>query len=123
LGLKAAVMIKLVDGIAAGSRASRGLVVKVTFEAGDTVHTDFDIVKDTLSDWLRTHGAACGALEIEYEADASSWPQIEQFWINKTTADPLLQALLHRLGKFDLCMLSPAGDNIRRIGFELGASK
>jgi hypothetical protein len=116
-------MIKLVEGIAGSNKASKGLVLKVTFQAGDTVQTEFDSVKDTLSNWLRTHGAACGALEIEYVADEPSWPRIEQFWTNTSTGDPLIQALLQRLGNFDLCMVSPAGDNIRRIDFELRANK
>jgi hypothetical protein len=116
-------MMKLVEGIAAGNKALKGLAVKVTIQASETVHTEFDRVKDALLDWPRTHGAACGALEIEYEAGESSWPQIEQFWVNKSAADPVIQALLKRVGNFDLCRVTPAGDNIRRIGFELGANK
>jgi len=116
-------MINLVEGIAASNKALKGLAVKVTVESGETVHTDFDRIKDALLDWLRTRGAVCGALEIEYEAGESSWPQIERFWVNRSAADPVIQALLKRVGNFDLCMVTPAGDNIRRIGFELGANK
>ena len=116
-------MIKFVEGIAASNKALKGLAVKVTIQASETVQTEFDSVKDALLGWLRTHGDGCGAFEIEYEAGESSWPQIEQFWISKSAADPVIQTLLKRVGNFDLCMVTPVGDNIRRIGFELGANK
>jgi hypothetical protein len=124
LGCKQNGMIKLVEGIAANNKGLKGLAVKVTIQARETVHTEFDCLKDALLDWLRTHGAACGALEIEYEAGESSWPEIEQFWVNKSAGDPVIQALLKRVGSFDLCMVTPDGvNNIRRIGFELGTNK
>ena len=116
-------MIKLVEGIAASNKALKGLAVRVTIQEKETVHTEFDLLKDALMNWLRTHGAACGALEIEYEAGQSSWEEIERFWVNKSAADPAIQALLQKVGNFDLCLVTPAGDNIRRIGFELGANK
>jgi hypothetical protein len=116
-------MIKLIEGIAASNKNLKGLALKVTFQEGDTAHTEFDLVKDALLDWQRTHGAACGALEIEYQAHESGWAQIEQFWVNKSKTDPLIQALLQRVGYFDLCMVTPTGNKIRRIGFELGANK
>jgi hypothetical protein len=116
-------MIKLVEGVAASNKAMKGLAVKVTIQAKETVHTEFDRVKDSLMSWLRTYGAACGALEIEYEAGESSWEEIERLWVNKSAADPAIQAVLQKVGHFDLCLVTPAGDNIRRIGFELGANK
>jgi len=39
------------------------------------------------------HGLIGGALEIEYQVDASSWPQIEQFWVSKTNTDPLIRSV------------------------------
>ena len=123
VGLRSISMIKLVEGVAVGNKELKGLALKVTFQEGETVNTEFDGVKDALLDWQRTHGAACGALEIEYQALKSSWSQIEQFWVNKSKTDPLIQSLLQRIGNFDLCMVTPIGDNIRRIGFELGSNK
>ena len=116
-------MIKLVEGIAAGNKALKGLALKVTFEEGETVQTEFYGVKDTLLDWQRAHGTGCGALEIEYQADESSWPQIEQFWVTKTSTDPLIRSAFESLGNVSLYMVTPTGSNIRRIGFELGTSK
>src|SRR5579864_5057090 len=123
MGCREAGVIKLVEGIAASNKALKGLAVKVTFQAKETVHTEFEPVKDALVNWLRTHGAACGALEIEYEAGESSWEEIERFWVNKSAADPAIHALLQKVGNFELCLVTPAGDNIRRIGFEHGANK
>jgi hypothetical protein len=113
-------MIKLVEGIAANNKALKGLALKVTFQPGDTVRTEFDLVQDALLDWLQTHGAACGALEIEYEADESSWRQVEQFWVDKSAADPHIQALLKRVGNFDLCMVTPTGDISEGLALSLG---
>lgn len=116
-------MIKLVEGIAAGSRVLKGLAVKVTLRESETVQTEFYEVKDALLDWHRAHGASCGALEIEYQADESIWAQIEQFWVGKTSTDPLIRPLFESIGNVDLCMVTPTGSNIRRIGFELGRNK
>ncbi|MCX6923820.1 MAG: hypothetical protein NT154_11535 [Verrucomicrobia bacterium] len=96
--------------------------MKVTFVEGETVQTEFYRVKDALLDWRRAHGTGCGALEIEYQADESSWPQIEQFWVGKTNADPLIRSVFENVGNVDLCMVTPTGSNIRRIGFELGTN-
>jgi hypothetical protein len=116
-------MIRLIEGIAGSNKALKGLALKVSFQEGETVQTEFYRVKDALLDWQRAHGAACGALEIEYQADQSSWAQIEEFWGSKTKTDPLIQALFRSVGNVDLCMVTPAGSNIRRIGFELGTNK
>ena len=116
-------MIKLVEGITAGNKALKGIAAKVIFQEGETMETEFCRLKDALLDWRRAHGAGCGALEIEYEADESSWPQIEQFWINKTQSDLLIRSVFESVGNVDLCMVTPAGSNIRRIGFELGTKK
>ena len=116
-------MIKLVEGVAASNKALKGLALKVTFGEGETVQTEFYRVKDALLDWRRAHGAGCGALEIEYQADESSWPQIEQFWVNKTNTDPLIRSVFESVGNVDLCLVTPTGSNIRRIGFELGTNK
>ncbi len=123
LDCKAAGMIKLVEGIAARSKALKGLAVRVTFQEGETVQTEFYHLKDALLDWQRAHGAGCGALEIEYQVNESSWPQIEQFWVSKTNTDPLVRSVFESVGNVDLCMVSPTGSNIRRIGFELGRNK
>jgi hypothetical protein len=116
-------MIKLVEGIAASDTGLKGLALKVTFQEGETVQTEFYRVKDALLDWQRAHGAGCGALEIEYEADESSWPQIEQFWVSKTSADPLIRSLFESVGNVDLCMATPTGSNTTRIGFALGTKR
>ena len=116
-------MIKLVEGIAASNKALKGLALKVTFEEGETVQTEFYRMKDALLDWQRAHGAGCGALEIQYQADESSWPQIEQFWVGKTKTDPLIRSVFESVGSVDLCMVTPSGSNIRRIAFELGTNK
>ncbi|SRR5260221_13983650 len=116
-------MIKLVEGVAASNKALKGLGLRVTIQEGDTVVAEFDRVRHALLDWHRTHGAACGALEIEYQAHESSWPEIEQFWVNKNETDPVIQALLQQIGSIDLCMVTPTGKNIRRIEFEFGANK
>jgi hypothetical protein len=116
-------MIKLVEGIAASNRALKGLALKVTFEEGETVQTEFYRVQDALLDWQRAHGLIGGALEIEYQVDESSWPQIEQFWVSKTNTDPLIRSVFESVGNVDLCMVTPTGSNIRRIGFELGTNK
>ena len=116
-------MITLVEGMAARNKALKGLALRVTFQEGETVQTEFYRVKDALLDWQRAHGAACGALEIEYQADEFSWPQIEQFWVNKTSTDPLIRSVFESVGNVDLCMVTPTGSNIRRIGFELGTNK
>lgn len=116
-------MIKLVEGIAANSKALKGLAVKVTFQEDETVQTEFDRVKDALVDWQRAQGAGCGALEIEYQADESSWSQIERFWVSKTTTDPVIRHVFESVGSVDLCMVTPSGNNIRRIGFELGTNR
>jgi hypothetical protein len=62
-------------------------------------------------------------LEIEYQAGESSWQQIEQFWVNKSATDPLIRSLFESVGNVDICMVTPTGSNIRRIGFELGTKK
>ena len=116
-------MIKLVEGISATNKALKGLALEVTFGEGETVQTEFYRVKDALLDWQRVHDTGCGALEIVYQADESSWPQIEQFWVSKTITDPLIRSVFERVGNVDLCMVTPAGNNIRRIGFELGTNK
>jgi hypothetical protein len=116
-------MIKLVEGIAASNKALKGLALKVTFGEGETVQTEFYRVKDALLDWLRAQDAGCGALEIEYQAEESSWPQIEQFWVSKTNTDPLIRSVFKSVGNVDLCMVTPTGGNIRRIGFEMATSK
>ena len=116
-------MIKLVEGIAARNKALKGLALQVTFGEGETVQTEFYRMKDVLLDWQRAHNAGCGALEIEYQTDESSWPQIEQFWFSKTNADPLIRSVFESVGHVDLCMVTPNGNNIRRIGFELGTNK
>jgi hypothetical protein len=116
-------MIKLVEGIAASNKSLKGLALKVTFQEGETVQTEFYRVKDALLHWQRAQGAACGALEIEYQADESSWPQIEQFWVNKASTDALIRSLFESVGSVDLCMVTPTGSKIRRIGFELGTNK
>ena len=123
MGCKEASMIKLIEGIAASNKNLKGLALKVTFEKGDTVQTEFYGVKDALLEWQRAHGAGCGALEIEYQADESNWPQIEQFWVSKTNTDPLIRSVFENVGNVDLCMVTPNGNNIRRIGFELGPNK
>jgi hypothetical protein len=116
-------MIKLVEGIAASNKALKGLALKVSFQEGETVQTEFYGVKDALLDWQRVHGASCGALEIEYQADESRWRQIEQFWVSKTSTDPLIRSLFESVGNVNLCMVTPTGSNIRTIGFELGTNK
>ena len=123
LGNREVGMIKVVEGIAARNKSLKGLALKVTFAEGETVQTEFYSVKDALLDWHRAHGAGCGAVEIEYQADEPSWPQIEQFWVSKTNTDPLIRSVFASVGNVDLCMVTPTGSNIRRIGFELGASK
>jgi hypothetical protein len=116
-------MIKLVEGLAASDKTLKGLAVTVTFREGESVQTEFYRVKDALLDWRRSHGEACAALELEYQADESSWPQIEEFWVTKTTTDRLIRSLFESLGNVDLCLVTPTGSNIKRIGFEVGRSK
>ena len=123
MGYREANMIKLVEGIAASNKTLKGLALKVTFEEGETVETEFYRVKDALLDWQRAHGAGCGALEIEYQADESNWPQIEQFWVSKTDTDPLIRSVFECVGNVDLCIVTPTGNNTRRIGFELGTNE
>jgi hypothetical protein len=35
----------------------------------------------------------------------------------------MLRSLLESVGNIDLCLLTPAGNSIRRIGFEMGSNK
>jgi hypothetical protein len=116
-------MIKLVEGIVGSDKTKKGLALKVTFQEGEAIQTEFYQVKDALLAWQRAHGASCGALEIEYQADETNWPYIEEFWLTKTSTDLLIRSLFENVGNVDLCMVTPAGNNIRRISFEVGANK
>ncbi len=52
-----------------------GLAVTISFQEGESVQPEFYRVKDALLDWKRSRGEPCGALELEYQADKSCWPQ------------------------------------------------
>lgn len=116
-------MIKVVEGRAASHESLKGLAVTITFHAGENVQTEFIGVKEALMDWRRYHGEACAALELEYEAEATSWPQIEHYWANKVATDPLIRSLFESLASVELCLVTPAGNDIKRIGFEVGRNK
>jgi hypothetical protein len=116
-------MIKVVEGVAASNKALKGLAVTVSFQAGENVQSEFYRVKDALLDWQRLRGAACAALELEYQAEEPIWSQIEQFWLAKLDTDRLVRSLFETIGKVDLCLVTQAGRNIKRIGFELGRNE
>jgi hypothetical protein len=113
-------MIKVIEGKSASNKALKGLAVTVTFQAGENVQTEFGAVKEALLNWWRSHGEACAALELEYRAGEDSWSQIEQFWVARLDTDESIRSLFEKLGDVDLCLLNPTGNNIKRIGFELG---
>lgn len=116
-------MIKLIEGIAAGNTGKKALAIKVILQNDELLQTEFYQIKDSLLAWNRVHGSNCGGLEIEYQADETIWPQIEQFWIERASMDPLIRSLFENVGHIDLCMMTPEGRNVRTIGFEVGANK
>ena len=116
-------MVKIVRGLAASNKALKGLAVTVTFQGGDSVQTEFYSVKDALLDWQRTQDQSCAALELEYIAEESSWQQIEAFWLARIDRDNLIRSLFESVGKVELCLVAPAGRNIKKIGFELGGNE
>ena len=120
MGRGALSMVKIVRGLAASNKALKGLAVTVTFQGGESVQTEFYSVKDALLDWQRAQGQACAALELEYIAEESSWQQIEAFWLARIDRDHLIRSLFESVGKVELCLVAPAGNNIKKIGFELG---
>ena len=120
LGRRTARMIQVVEGVAASDKAKKGLAIKVSFQEGESVQSEFYRVKDALLDWQRLRGEACAALELEYQAEQSIWDQVEQFWLAKIDTDRLIRSLFEAVGNVDVCLVTPSGGSIKRIGFELG---
>jgi hypothetical protein len=113
-------MLKVVEALVAGVKVRKGLAVSVTFQDGEDVRSEFYQVKDALLSWQRSRGEACGVVELEYQADESSWEQIEAFWLAKVDRDQLIRSFFVSVGKVVLCLVTPAGNKIKQIGFELG---
>ena len=78
--------------------------------------------KDALLEWERTHGKTAASISLEYRTPDSIRQQIEDFWLAKIAGDSLIRTVFASVGEVELCLMTPDGRNIRKIGFQLGSS-
>ncbi len=113
-------MIKVMEALVAGDETRKGLAVSVAFKGAENVESEFNAVKDSFLDWQRSRGKNCEEVELEYQVDESTWDQIEAFWVAKLNEDHLIGSFFASVGVVVLSLVTPAGNKIKRIGFELG---
>ena len=111
-------MVTITEGLTGRDKALYGLAISVALREGETLQSEFYQIKDALLNWQRSRGAACGALNMEYQVAESSRQQVEDFWAAKLESDHLLRSVFANLGEVELSLSTPDGRNTKNIGFE-----
>ena len=114
------IVVTITEGVAARDKSLYGLAVSVVLREDETPEKDFYEIKDALLKWQHLRGAGCGALSIEYQVVESQRSEVEDFWKAKFFEDRSIRPLLECIGKIELSLITPAGRNIRKVGFEFG---
>ncbi len=111
-------MVTITEGLTGRDKALYGLAISVALREGESLQSEFYQIKDALLDWQRSRGAACGALNMEYQVAESSRQQVVDFWAAKIENDHLLRSIFAKIGEVGLSLSAPDGRNIKKIGFE-----
>ena len=111
-------MITVTEGLMVRGKAPYGLVISVALREGESLQSEFYQIKDALLDWQRSRGAACGALNMEYQVAESSRQQVVDFWHARIENDHLIQSVFANIGEVELSLSTPDGRNTKKVGFE-----
>ncbi len=72
-------MVTLTEGLTGRDKALYGLAISVALSGRERLQSEFYQIKDALLDWQRSRGAACGALNMEYQVAESRRQQVVDF--------------------------------------------
>jgi len=95
-------MVTITEGLTVRGKAPYGLVISVALREGESLQSEFYQIKDALLGWQRSRGAACGALNMEYQVAESSRQQVVDFWHARIENDHLIRSVFANIGEVEL---------------------
>lgn len=111
-------MIRVVETLAAQEEAPNRLSVSVVVAEGERRAAEFIRVKDALLEWQRSGRAARGALDIDIHTEESlSSVTLNEFMNVVSERDAQISEFYRDLKEAIICMVSPSGKRIKKIGF------
>ena len=116
-------MVKVVETLGTGIKSLNRLSISVALGAGENASAEFSRVKDALLEWQKSGHAAAGALAIEIGTEEPNSRAVLNTFMNIVSSkERLIHEFYRSLREAEICVVSPGGKRIKKLGFAHKAS-